>query len=305
MHYNLGEKTRAMRRPTFFISSTIYDFRDLRSALKFYLEDQGCKVLASECNDFEKPLDKHSYDACLEALRSADYFILLIGARVGGWYDQTNQISITQREYREAYQMHLAGKLKLLNFVRSEVWQVKEDRRELAKYLEAIDLESSTRKAIANHSAKTAENAEFLSKFIEEVSRNEETKLAIRGQGTAPSGNWIHVFHGFRDIVDVLNGHVFASIPVEDMTARRLLRRELREFLGQGLVKLKGDIYSPKLSIENFHKEHPITTMTKENEFTSVGVKRWGIWLRKPLLYPAELQAHSGPRTAKCAGRAF
>ncbi|KAF1687978.1 hypothetical protein B1992_00630 [Pseudoxanthomonas broegbernensis] len=266
-----------MRRPTFFISSTIYDFRDLRSALKFYLEDHGCKVLASECNDFEKPLDKHSYDACLEALRSADYFILLIGTRVGGWYDQTNQVSITQREYREAYQMHQAGKLKLLNFVRSEVWQAKEDRRELAKYLETIDLEPSTRKDIANYSGKTAANAEFLSKFIEEVSRNEETKRAVRGQGAAPSGNWIHVFHGFRDIVDVLNGHVFASIPVEDMTARRLLRGELREFLSQGLVKSRGEVFSPKFHIELFHKEHPITMATKGNEFTSVGARRWDI----------------------------
>ena len=34
-------------RPTFFLSSTIFDFRDLRSALKHYLEVQGCTVLAS------------------------------------------------------------------------------------------------------------------------------------------------------------------------------------------------------------------------------------------------------------------
>ncbi|TCT25729.1 DUF4062 domain-containing protein [Thermomonas haemolytica] len=266
-----------MRRPTFFISSTIYDFRDLRSALKFYLEDQGCKVLASECNDFEKPLDKHSYDACLEALRSADYFILMIGARVGGWYDQANQISITQREYREAYQMHLAGKLKVLNFVRSEVWQAREDRRELAKYLESTDLDHSAKKAIANYSGKSAANAEFLSKFIEEVSRTEETKRAVRGDGVAPSGNWIHVFQGFRDIVDVLNGHIFASIPVEDMTMRRLLRGELREFLRQCLVKNKKDIYSPRLSVELFHKEHSLTMATKGGQFTSVGVRRWDI----------------------------
>lgn len=67
-----------MRRPTFFISSTIFDFRDLRSALKFYLEEQGCQVLTSETNDFKKPLDEHSYDACLKAIEAADYFILLM-----------------------------------------------------------------------------------------------------------------------------------------------------------------------------------------------------------------------------------
>ncbi|MCK4813603.1 MAG: DUF4062 domain-containing protein, partial [Candidatus Marinimicrobia bacterium] len=62
-----------MKKPTFFISSTIYDFSDLRSAIKYYLESQGCKILASEYNDFDKPLDKHSYDACLESIKQADY----------------------------------------------------------------------------------------------------------------------------------------------------------------------------------------------------------------------------------------
>lgn len=36
-----------MNRPTFFLSSTIYDLRDLRSAIKYYLEQQGCRVLSS------------------------------------------------------------------------------------------------------------------------------------------------------------------------------------------------------------------------------------------------------------------
>lgn len=274
-HHNSEEATIQMHRPTFFISSTIYDFRDLRSALKFYLEEQGCKVLASEFNDFEKPLDKHSYEACLEAIRSADYFVLLIGTRVGGWYDEVNQISITQREYREAYQLHTAGKLRLLNFVRSEVWQAKEDRRELAKYLDTTNFDAATRGAIANYSSRTAENADFLIKFINEVSRNEETKRAVQGKGAAPSGNWVHVVTGFRDIVDVLNGQVFASIPVEDMTARRLLRRELRDFVGQCLVKAKQGLYSPRFVIDRFHEEHPITLEGKDDEFTTVGTSRW------------------------------
>lgn len=266
-----------MHRPTFFISSTIYDFRDLRSSLKFYLEEQGCKVLASEFNDFEKPLDSHSYEACLKAIHSADYFILLIGSRVGGWYDEANQISITQREYREAYQLHKAGKLKLLSFVRSEVWQAKDDRRELAKFLGSAGLDDKTRGAIASHSSKSADNPDFLFKFINEVSRNEETKLAVRGQGPAPSGNWIHVFSGFRDIIDVLNGQVFASIPVEDMTARRLLRRELRDFVGQCLIKFRGSVHSPRPTVDRFHEEHPITLEGKANAFTTVGTKRWNL----------------------------
>lgn len=265
-----------MNRPTFFISSTIYDFRDLRSAIKFYLEEQGCKVLASEFNDFEKPLDKHSYDACLKAIHSADYFVLLIGSRVGGWYDEPNRISITQREYREAYNLHCFGKLKVLTFVRSEVWQAKEDRRELVKYLQSTALDETSRRAIANHPSKAASDAEFILAFLNEVGKNEETKLAVQGKASPPSGNWIHVVSGFRDIVDVLQGQVFFSIPVEDMTVRRLLRRELCDFVGQCLIKVNGSIYLPRATIERFHAEHPITMEGKRNEVTKVSTKRWG-----------------------------
>src|SRR3546814_3390935 len=37
-----------MNGPTLFLSSTVFDFADLRSALKDYLELRGCRVLASE-----------------------------------------------------------------------------------------------------------------------------------------------------------------------------------------------------------------------------------------------------------------
>lgn len=232
-------------------------------------------MLASEFNDFEKPLDKHSYDACLEAIHTADYFVLLIGTRVGGWYDEPNRISITQREYREAYQQHICGKLKILSFVRSEVWQMKEDRYELAKFLKEAGLKESTRKEIANHPSRLAEDADFLIKFIHEVGRNQETKLAAQGKAPPPSGNWIHTVSGFRNVVDVLQGQVFFSIPVADMTARRLLRRELRDFVGQCLVKFNGEVYSPRFIIERFHEEHPITLERKKDEFTEVSAKRW------------------------------
>ena len=264
-----------MKRPTFFISSTIHDFKDLRSAIKFYLEEQGCKVLASEFNDFEKPLDRHSNDACLESIQAADYFILLIGTRVGGWYDERNRISITQREYREAYKLHSSKKLRLLNFVRSEVWQVKQDRLELTKFLGTTNLHEPVRTSIANHPSKFAEDANFLIDFINEVGRNGETKRAVEGKGAPPSGNWIHSISGFRDIVDVLQGQIFSSVPIDDMTNRRLLRRELRDIVGKCLLKHGGEVISPQFFIEKFHEEHPITLRSKRDEFTRVSAKRW------------------------------
>jgi hypothetical protein len=267
-----------MKRPTFFISSTIHDFQDLRSALKFYLEEQGCRVLASEYNDFTKPLDRHSYDACLSSIREADYFILLIGTRVGGWYDQSARISITQREYREAYELGRAGKVKLLNFVRASVWQVREDRRELENFLRQLPVDEALRKPITNFPSKFASDAEFISEFIAEVARTRETKLAVQGSGAAPAGNWLHVFSDFKDIIDVLEGQLFLATPIADLMLRRLLRRELRDILGQCLVKFKtGAVYSPRTSIDLFHQESPLFLKGREREFTTVSVKRWNL----------------------------
>ena len=267
-----------MKRPTFFISSTIHDFQDLRSGLKFYLEQQGCRVLASEYNDFTKPLNRHSYDACLSSIIDADYFILLIGSRVGGWYDEGARISITQREYREAYALQQSGKLKLLNFVRASVWQVREDRRELEKFLKELPVDVSLQKSITNFPSKFASDAEFINEFIAEVGRNRETKSAVQGCGTAPIGNWLHVFSNFKDIIDVLQGQLFLSTPIEELTLQRLLRRELRDMLSQCLVKFKaGAVYSPRSSIDAFHYESPLLFEGRKQESTTVSVKRWNI----------------------------
>ena len=59
-----------------FISSTIYDFSDLRGALKFWLSEMGFRVQVSEFNDFEKPIEPNSYEACLDAIRSPSQSML-------------------------------------------------------------------------------------------------------------------------------------------------------------------------------------------------------------------------------------
>jgi Domain of unknown function (DUF4062) len=267
-----------MKRPTFFVSSTIYDFRDLRSSLKFYLEEQGCKVLASEFNDFRKPLDQHSYQACLEAIHAADYFVLLIGSRVGGWYDEPNRVSITQREYREAYELHRQGKLKLFSFVRADVWQIKEERRALAKYLDTLALAEEIKKDVANFPSKSATDADFISSFLNEVGRNKETAAAVKSGSAAPTGNWINVFSDFRDLVRVIDGALFSASPTEDLTLKRLLRRELREFISQCLVKIKaGSVYSPRSTIDRFHQETAISLDDRKDSVKTVNTKTWDL----------------------------
>lgn len=188
-----------MKRPTIFLSSTIYDFRDLRSAVKDYLELRGCRVLASEFNDFTKALDKHSYQACLDSIEQADLFVLLIGSRVGGWVDEPGRISITRAEYRRAYELAQAGRIRLLTFVRSDVWNHRQSVKDLRYHLKAESrLSAEQRTAAANHRTAFMTDAETIIAFIDEVSRNRETADASKRLGSMPIANWIHQVRASR-----------------------------------------------------------------------------------------------------------
>jgi Domain of unknown function (DUF4062) len=265
-----------MRRPTFFLSSTIYDFKDLRSSLKFYLEQQGFTVLASEFNDFPKPLDTHSYEACIQTLEKADYFILLIGSRVGGWFNKQERISITQQEYREAYKLHLANRIKIITFVRYDVWQFREQRTELTRHLEQSGIDPGAVQAVRSAPSKFSNDAEFITHFISEVCRNIETKNAVNDNGKLPTGNWVHTFDTFRDIVDSIQTQTFSGTPVDFSAFKRILARELTEILRTCLVKFDNDkVFSPLNSIKRFHNEHHLTLDSRQNPETEVTVARW------------------------------
>ncbi|TPM02799.1 DUF4062 domain-containing protein [Mesorhizobium sp. B2-3-11] len=221
-----------MDRPTLFLSSTVYDFLDLRSALKDYLELRGCRVLASEFTDFTHPLDKHSYEACLAAIEQADLFVLFIGRRVGGWFDEPNQISITRAEYRHAYELAKAKKIRILCFVRSDVWDHRQSVRDLAKALRADpELSDQQRERLANHPSLVMENAKAVISFIEEVAKNNETAAATKGLGTAPIANWIWPFATFTQVRQAIDPLVLNGLAVRDAAARKALEEQLLAML--------------------------------------------------------------------------
>ncbi|MDR2332597.1 MAG: DUF4062 domain-containing protein [Burkholderiaceae bacterium] len=265
-----------MEKPRFFISSTIYDFKDLRSALKFYLEQQGCSVSASEYSDFKISTDKHSYESCIESIKSSDYFILFIGARVGGWYDKERRISITQKEYQTAYELHKSGKIKILAFVRAEIWEHRENRAELKRYLKTIDLDPSIKSSIESHPSKICDDSDFIINFINEVSRNSETKKALSDKNSPlPTGNWIYTFHNFRDLVDAIQTQIISDTPLEKSALKHLLCLELRENLKTALIRINDNACSPEISVLNFYNEHKITPATLEEPTFLINAKRW------------------------------
>lgn len=197
-------------KPTFFISSTIYDFRDLRSCIKWWLEEFGYKVNASEYNDFDKPLDENSYDSCLRAIDKSDYFILLLGERFGGMYDK--DISITQMEYRYAYQRMLEGKIKLINFVRQDTLTKMVSYKDSIKG-QTIDLTKLDKACKEKHRV-------YL--FIQDVRRVNDMK-----DGGNPKNNWLHQFNGFTEIQDVIKAELDDKIGLNYKAKRFIIIEEL------------------------------------------------------------------------------
>ena len=240
-----------MKRPKIFISSTIYDFRDLRSALKYHLEALGFDVQLSEKNDFYKELNINSYKACLKSIENVNYFMLLIGSRVGGYYDKKNKISITQKEYRVAYELMKKGKLKLIILVREELWNLKEDRKSLEKYLKndliktyEIFNKEELVKSVYLHPSKLANDVEFLFEFLNEVGRIQEMINATEGKGAFPVSNWVHKFNKFDDIIDIIKTEFNIKENLSTIALSINLKRELLENLKLLIIKNeKGVIY--------------------------------------------------------------
>ncbi len=229
-------------KPRVFLSSTIYDFADLRSALKFWFEELAFDVDASEFNDFQKPVDVNSYAACLAAIDAASYFVLLIGSRAGGWYDATSKTTITMQEYRHAYERARRGDLKLLIFARRAVWDVREDRDALGRlikeeYAKEHALSPDDIEKIRFHSSRVVENAGLVFAFLSEVARNAEMKEASVGGAPFPPANWIHRFDSFRDIVSALRVELGGGHGLRRVALAANLRSELVENLRQLLQR--------------------------------------------------------------------
>ncbi|EMY60595.1 PF13271 domain protein [Leptospira terpstrae serovar Hualin str. LT 11-33 = ATCC 700639] len=192
--------------------------------------------MLSEFNDFDKEIDENTFHACLETLATCDYYILFIGNRKGGYYDKSNNISITQREYREAYELFQRGKLRLINFVRNETLILAE------KYANNKNLSS-------DHP-----DLPFISKFIDEVSRKNELELATDGKGNYPKGNWLHKFSNFEEIARVFNISLKLNTNISEKILITNLISELNENLKQILIKTDNNIFDLNNFVNNIRK---------------------------------------------------
>jgi hypothetical protein len=194
---------------------------------------------------------------------------------VGGWYDKPNQVSITQQEYRTAYDLQTKGRLRLLSFVRHDIWTFKEDTKALQKHLEAMDaIDKETAARIAAFPSKFASDAAFLRRFIDEVARNKETSAAVAGKGSLPVGNWLHVFGGFADIIDVVEPLIFNGLTVDDAAGRKALQMQLLLLLQGSLARGKDKVIVPRPHVSKLTQSIPLSAEDALGT-TTVAQKSW------------------------------
>ena len=107
--------------PKIFLSSTIYDLRDLREVVQSELRKEGYTVLSSEDGSIPVDSSKHSYEVCLQAARDCDCLVAVIDGRFGGTMPD-GKTSITLAEVEAA----LNKGRQIYVFVRQGVWDAKE-----------------------------------------------------------------------------------------------------------------------------------------------------------------------------------
>lgn len=217
-------------KPTVFVSSTIYDMRDLRAAVKFWLEEMGFEVQLSDHTDFDHEPEAGAFDACFERIRDSDYYLLFIGDRVGSWYDEPGRISVTRQEYREARRsFEETGRPRMIVLARQGVLGVLRERK---------------RARASAATPSTLDDPEVIADFVTEVRREHEVAEAVAGRGSLPRSNWLSGFEAFRDVVDILRSTMRLKGPLSRVAILENLRTELEYDLRLFLSKSDGRIFN-------------------------------------------------------------
>jgi hypothetical protein len=191
--------------PKVFLSSTIYDLRDLRDAVQTALRKDGYTVLASEDGSIPVDSNKHSYEVCLDAARNCDCLVAVIDGRFGGTMPD-GKTSITQAEVVTA----LGKGRQVYVFVRKEVWDAKE---------------------VYNAHAKAGHP--FVASKIVDDERVFHVIDAIRKRAT---GNWVFQFNKPSDLIATV---IFQLQSYQASQKTASLPLQLKDSAGFETVRIK------------------------------------------------------------------
>ena len=192
--------------PFVFVSSTVTEFRDLRSAIAYTLRTQGFNVYLSEAAGFDVKGDRSAFEECFANIRESDFYILIIGNTRGTLFQEGT--SITRQEYRIARETFLAhGRPRLLMFLRNTT-EITLSGSEQDRLKAGID------------------DAEHLKSFINEV----------KSPGIERSPNYLITFHDFEDLMTSLAG----SMNLGRNLSEKLIRHSLLSELLSNLTHIVG-----------------------------------------------------------------
>ena len=179
-------------------------------------------------------------------------------------------------EYRRAYELAKAGQMRLLSFVRAEVWNHRESAKELEKYLKGlIEIDDALREKITRYPTTFASDVEFIVSFIDEVSKNKETADAIQGKGALPVANWVHSFAGFGDIRNVVDPLILRGFSVKVAAGRLALQNQLLLLLRDVLPLISGKPLVPSPTIQRLAREINLKSADTGGS-TVISEKNWG-----------------------------
>lgn len=202
-------------KPRIFVSSTISDFADLRSALKYWLEDMGFEVRMSEYVDFQRNADDGTFDSCFKAIAECNYFVLLVGGRKGS--DFANGISVTQQEYRVAARLAEDRLIKPIVLIRKEVMTALSER----SALQSAGIDGTL---VHTARSKVLQDPEFVAGFIDEIRQTHYRREGTEGRSGAV---WYYQFETFREITDALRSNLYLNQPISRLRLLSNLRGEI------------------------------------------------------------------------------
>ena len=220
------QETQIPIPPTVFISSTVGEFRDLRSALSYELRQRGVNVLLSEAADFGVEGDRSAVEECFENIPKSDYYILLIGNERGSLFD--DETSVTRQEYRVAKNHYLAtGKPRLLMFLRES--------------------------AIKQQGAKTStEDSLHQASFIKEVEK----------PPTEGTPNYLKRFRDFEDVMVALAGSLNLGRDLRETLVRHNLANELIRNLTRMVNRNGSSAFPRHRALSMLREDVALTTKT-------------------------------------------
>jgi len=215
--------------PSVFISSTVKEFRDLRSAIAYTLRTQGFTVYQSEASDFDIHGDRSAIQECLANIHDRDFYILLVGNTRGNLFEEG--ISITRKEYRTARDDFLStGRPRLFLYLR--------DRTE-------IELQGS-RKV---QSAVGIDDPSHLASFINE----------IQEPGMEGAPNYLTRFRDFEHLMESLEIRMNLGRNLAEKIIRHSLLSELLSNLSKMVHRSGTSAYARHRYMAKTRSDIPIT----------------------------------------------